>query len=425
MSKKRPRPILGRQQNKLQPGYWRGRLFRNSFTYKGKRKTVPHWCVKIQYLHCRKTFALKNRSVEKAAAEACKLYDRLLDEGWDAIDRQWKRERLSSQKFEEDYWAERLIHREYTAELHPTARSELSVRIEHEGTSHYFPLRTEDEKTAAGRALRIYQALAREGWRTVNERYPRELTIGFRWGERPLAWTYTTIHTQAQMWPSGRGPAGHRAAGRLSVAIAEADAGVARALAWCINQQPGFGCSSIFETRNQAVAQLGEKQPPLVLISQTLDENPGDICQQFKTVAPGTACLLYSAYEDSEQLFRTTPGGAGTYLLKRTRPTELLEPIEDMVAMNTFSLEEMNAAVWRYFKNAFESMRMGEAANELTNLTQREHEVLVLLSKGQPDKEIAEQLGISSWTVHAHVRKILEKLGVHNRTGAVVKYLQK
>jgi DNA-binding NarL/FixJ family response regulator len=61
----------------------------------------------------------------------------------------------------------------------------------------------------------------------------------------------------------------------------------------------------------------------------------------------------------------------------------------------------------------------------LAHLTQREHEVLALLSKGQLDKEIAERLDISIYTVHEHVRNIFEKLGVHNRTEAVVKFLQK
>ena len=61
----------------------------------------------------------------------------------------------------------------------------------------------------------------------------------------------------------------------------------------------------------------------------------------------------------------------------------------------------------------------------LSQLTHREQEVLALLSNGHADKEIAGRLGISIHTVHEHVRNTFEKLGVHNRTEAVVKYLQK
>jgi len=61
----------------------------------------------------------------------------------------------------------------------------------------------------------------------------------------------------------------------------------------------------------------------------------------------------------------------------------------------------------------------------MAKLTHREHEVLALLSKGYVDKEIADSLRISIWTVHGHVKNIFEKLGVHTRTEAVIKFLQK
>ena len=61
----------------------------------------------------------------------------------------------------------------------------------------------------------------------------------------------------------------------------------------------------------------------------------------------------------------------------------------------------------------------------LAKLTPRENEVLVLLSKGCVDQEIASALGISAWTVHGHIKKIFERLQVRTRTEAVVRYLEK
>ena len=78
-----------------------------------------------------------------------------------------------------------------------------------------------------------------------------------------------------------------------------------------------------------------------------------------------------------------------------------------------------------YFQATAASLPTGSLAQVLTTLTQREHEILGLLSKGQPDKEIADLLRISTWTVHGHLKKIFEKLGVHNRTEAVLAYLHK
>ena len=140
---------------------------------------------------------------------------------------------------------------------------------------------------------------------------------------------------------------------------------------------------------------------------------------------PKSRGLLYSVYEDSEELFRTTPGGAGTYLLRRTPPTQFLEPIAGWLKHGRQLGEEMAPAVWQYFKDSVASMPIGGAARQLAHLTQREHEVLGLLSKGHPDKDIADQLGISIYTVHEHVRNIFDKLGAHNRTEAAVKFLQK
>jgi DNA-binding NarL/FixJ family response regulator len=71
------------------------------------------------------------------------------------------------------------------------------------------------------------------------------------------------------------------------------------------------------------------------------------------------------------------------------------------------------------------SLPAGPPFWKLANLTPREQEILECLSRGDLLKEIADQLGISNWTVQGHVKRIFEKLKVHTRTEAVIKYLQK
>ena len=303
---------------------------------------------------------------------------------------------------------------------------ELSVRVDHHGTSHYFPLRTDDPDLAASRALRIYRAIASRGWKAANERFRRELTVAFRWLDNPLAWTYTTIHTQTKASRQRSADSFDVGTGRLKVAIAESDAGIRQALVSCINHMEGFCCAATFASAAEAVRELPRRPTALVLVSHSLADKPGTAClEELKVAAPGVAGLLYSVYEDSEELFRATPGGAGTYLLRRTPPTRFLEPITEVLARKNLSNEELAVGVWQYFKSTVASLPIGGPAPQLAHLTQREHEVLALLSKGQLDKEIAERLGISIYTVHEHVRNIFEKLGVHNRTEAVVKFLQK
>jgi DNA-binding NarL/FixJ family response regulator len=422
----------------MEPKYWRDRLFRNSFTYKGKRFRVSHWSVKIQHLGTRKTFSLRACDAVEAAAEACQLYKGIVTRGRESVAARGKGKNAESRPalgalsvleengFETSYWAQRLIHRKYTETLHSSADRELSVRVDHAGASHYFPLGTDNRKVAASRAVRIYQTVARQGWATASERFPRELSVAFRWADNPVAWTYTTVHTQTTIRPVRPVAAFDPPPARLNVAIAESDAGLRRALAWCVNQQAGCCCVAAFASAAIALRETPRQRPHLVLVSQSLADKPGTVClEELKTAAPKVASLLFSVYQDADQLFKSAPGGAAGYLFRRIAPTRILAPITADWERGVLTGEQIADSVRRYFEEAVASLPIGSSSHQLTNLTQREHEILALLSKGHPDKEIAELLRISTWTVHGHLKKIFEKLGAHNRTDAVMKYLHK
>ena len=81
--------------------------------------------------------------------------------------------------------------------------------------------------------------------------------------------------------------------------------------------------------------------------------------------------------------------------------------------------------VRRYFKKKIDTLATDRLEEAFPHLTLREHEVMTHLSRGALDKEIADLLRISIWTVHNHLKNIYEKLGVQNRTEAVMEYLQK
>ena len=162
------------------------------------------------------------------------------------------------------------------------------------------------------------------------------------------------------------------------------------------------------------------------MINRSLLDLPGTECaDQLRTRAPTQACLIYSVYEDSDQLFKATPGGAVGYLLKRTSPQKILEPIAGLAGPGAFSPERIASRIRHYFQRMIVSLPAGDSARDLAKLTQREQEILSSLSQGYLDKEIADALRISIWTVHGHLKKIFEKLGVHTRTKAAVKYLHK
>ncbi len=162
----------------------------------------------------------------------------------------------------------------------------------------------------------------------------------------------------------------------------------------------------------------------LAFVNHDLPDEPGMAClEELQRVRPSLAVLSYSVFEDTDQLFKSTPGGAVVYMLKRTSPGRIFEPIEQLAGPAT--REQIASHVRKYFQHLSALLPSGPPFWELAKLTPREHEVLAFLSKGDLVKEIADTLGISKWTVQSHVKSIFEKLKVHTRTEAVIKYLRK
>lgn len=422
--------------SKAEPAYWREKLFKNTFTYKGRQIEVKGWSIKIQLAGRRKTFSLKSGDRARAAREACEIYQTILAHGWEAaasggLGSDTRPDDSSAETLspalnvaDAEYWKRRLIHRKYLEPPNARADREFSVRIEHTSNSNYFPLGTDDETEAAERAMRIYQTVVHHGWATANANFPRELTLALRWLDNPVAWTYATFHTQKS---NGRNlpvisKPGKRSG--LNVAIIEPDDGIRFALADCVDSQDGFRCKVAFASVLEALREMPRHRLHLVLANHILADRSGIEClEAVRRVTPEIAGLLYSIYEDSDELFAASPGGATGYLLKRTSPFRIIEPLGNSVGPLT--REYIAARVREYFQNLLTALPAGPSSLELAKLTPREHEILTLLSKGGVAKEIAHTLGISLWTVHGHVKNIFEKLHVHTRTEAVVKFLQK
>jgi DNA-binding NarL/FixJ family response regulator len=136
--------------------------------------------------------------------------------------------------------------------------------------------------------------------------------------------------------------------------------------------------------------------------------------------------MLFSVYADSGQLFKCSPGGALGYLFKRTPPERMLEPLLNASTRPSSPPEQyLSAVALSYFQQVLSRLELKPSSSRLAGLTPRESQILEYLSKGFPDKEIAGAVGISAWTVHGHLKSIFEKLQVHNRLEAVLKYLNK
>jgi DNA-binding NarL/FixJ family response regulator len=212
----------------------------------------------------------------------------------------------------------------------------------------------------------------------------------------------------------------------IQVALVEDDAGVRANLAAMLNASPGFHCQAAYIDGASALRGIATAHPDVVLMDINLPGMLGPECvRQLQTVAPGLPVLMLTVYDDSEQIFKSLMAGATGYLLKRTPQDKLLEAIREVDSGGAPMSRQIARRVVRFFREIEQMPATAARAPELRTLTEREERVLAGLAKGLAYKEIADVLNIGFETVRTHVRSIYEKLHVHSRTEAVLKYLGK
>lgn len=405
MSKKRP--SYPSPEESLER--WEGRIFRNSYTYRGVRRQVRRWHVKLQHAGSRRTLTLAATSRADAAAEAQALARRLRAGGWAALE--------SARARSGGEGLPRPMVRRYTAGLTPGVAQELFVRLAAEGESACFALGTGDANLAALRAAEFQRELASVGWRQFCLARPREATVAVLWQANPFLCTYATLLTV----PAAQGlPAPAPAQAGWEVVILEEDGGLRRALAWWAARCPGV-------LRVTAAAAAGADVVPehgaFVLLARRAVTETEDFQRWLQPGADRAAVLPFGLYAESDDIFASISGVSGGYFLRRRSPDRLLEPLAR--ARPEQGPEGLRRHARQYVQRLFAEGLPDAEPFELGGLTPRETEVLDLLARGRLDKEVARALGVSVWTVHSHLRRIFAKYGVHTRTEAVVRHLQK
>jgi len=205
----------------------------------------------------------------------------------------------------------------------------------------------------------------------------------------------------------------------IKVAIVDDDEGIRTSLAAMINRTPALRLAGDYADAESALKELPRHPPDVVLMDINLPGMKGYECvRQLKAVMPKVQFLMLTVYEDSDSLFNSLKAGASGYLLKRTAPVRLLEAIRDVHAGGSPMTPQLARRVVQFFASPAE----GDA--KLSRLTAGEKDFLDQLAKGYAYKEIADRLNISIDTVRSYVRTVYEKLHVHSRTEAVVKYLR-
>jgi DNA-binding NarL/FixJ family response regulator len=210
----------------------------------------------------------------------------------------------------------------------------------------------------------------------------------------------------------------------IQVSLVEDDTGVRANLARMIDSSPGFQCLAAYPDGPSALADVKAHCPDVMLMDINLPGMLGTECvRQLKAIVPDLPVLMLTVYDDSEQIFKSLMAGASGYLLKRTPKEKLLEAIREITSGGAPMSRQIARRVVQFFHHLEQTPAAAQWAPEVNTLTDREQQVLASLAKGHSYKEIAELLKISFETVRTHVRTIYDKLHVHSRTEATLKYL--
>ncbi len=193
----------------------------------------------------------------------------------------------------------------------------------------------------------------------------------------------------------------------IRVLIVDDHAIVRQGLATIINRDPEMTVIAQAEDGQQAIALFREYQPDVTLMDLRMPKMGGveaimAICAEFKQAR----IALLTTYDGDEDIYRGLQAGAQGYLLKDSKLGELLNAIRAIHNGQKYIPPEVGAKLLQRMTNP--------------ELSERELEVLRLMAQGMGNQEIATVLSIGESTVKSHVNRILSKLGVSDRTQAVI-----
>ena len=215
----------------------------------------------------------------------------------------------------------------------------------------------------------------------------------------------------------------------IRVAIVEDHAGYRETLGQIFSNTPDFKVVATCANAEAALVEIPQAKCHLVLMDINLPGQKGiDCLRNLKSQVPGVRVVMLTSYDDNDNLFQSLTAGADGYLLKRVASSRLLEALREIVAGGAPISPQIARRMVEYF-HKFNPPRLPESSRNVatdsavSELTAREREVLELLAAGATPKEVAAKLNISWQTVRNHIRFIYDKLHVHTRTDAVLKYL--
>lgn len=203
------------------------------------------------------------------------------------------------------------------------------------------------------------------------------------------------------------------------IAIVEDSAVLRQTLSKWIDATSDFKCVCACASTEEALTEIPRHQPAVVLMDIHLPGASGIVCAaRLKELIPKLQIVMLTVYKNHNLIFQALKAGACGYLLKRASREVILNALKEVSAGGAPMTREIARMMVEVFHTS------ASQSSGLEKLSPRESEILQLLSEGLFNKEIADRLKISGFTIRNHLSHIYEKLHVGCRTQAVMIYNQ-
>jgi len=209
---------------------------------------------------------------------------------------------------------------------------------------------------------------------------------------------------------------------KIKIALVDDHTLVRNGIAAMLNQVANFQIVGSFESGEKLVSELRDLKPDVVIMDILMRGMSGiEATRWIREISPNIKVILLSSEIKREFVTTGIQAGIDGYLPKDTEKNTLVESINRVYAGEKYFNEAITALVFEDYYNKEKVAKQAKQHSQLTDLTDREVQVLALIADGKSTREVAEELFISTKTVDTHKAHILDKLGLKN-TAELVKY---
>jgi two-component system, NarL family, response regulator NreC len=209
-----------------------------------------------------------------------------------------------------------------------------------------------------------------------------------------------------------QGNQAHTSVKQIRILLADDHTVMRRGLRLLLESRPEFSVVAEASDGRQALEQAEATEPDVAVLDIAMPNLNGiEAAQRISATLPNTAIVILSMHTDESYVLRALRAGAKAYLLKDSAEGDLIDAIKSVHAGKTFFSPEITKML---MDDYVREIRTRGADDSYDLLTPREREILQLLVELKSNKDIAQLLNLSLYTVETHRRNLHEKLNLHS-----------